>query len=99
MQYFKLYLTLYIILINIISFFAMYSDKKKAQNGKFLYRTSEKTLFTYALFLGSIGIYMGMYVFRHKTKHFKFIVGIPIMFILNVLTIYYLSIYVKNIIR
>ena len=50
----------------------------------------EKTLFLIALILGGIGIYIGMYLFRHKTKHVKFTVGIPLIIILNILTIYYL---------
>lgn len=99
MQYFRIYLTIYIVVINILAYIAMYDDKKKAKNGKFLYRTSEKTLFTYALFLGSLGIYAGMYKFRHKTKHKKFTIGIPIMFFINLLTIYYLNIYIANIIK
>jgi len=51
---------------------------------------NEKTLFLIALILGGIGIYIGMYLFRHKTKHVKFTVGIPLIIILNILTIYYL---------
>ena len=63
-------------------------DKVKAINNQ--YRVSEKTLFLIALILGGIGIYIGMYLFRHKTKHVKFTVGIPLIIILNILTIYYL---------
>lgn len=63
-------------------------DKVKAINNQ--YRVSEKTLFLIALILGGIGIYIGIYLFRHKTKHVKFTVGIPLIIILNILTIYYL---------
>ena len=63
-------------------------DKVKAINNQ--YRVNEKTLFLIALILGGIGIYIGMYLFRHKTKHVKFTVGIPLIIILNILTIYYL---------
>ena len=63
-------------------------DKVKAINNQ--YRVSEKALFLLALILGGIGIYIGMYLFRHKTKHVKFTVGIPLIIILNILTIYYL---------
>ncbi|MNI60904.1 hypothetical protein D3C73_1161450 [compost metagenome] len=48
---------------------------------------------TYALLLGSVGIYTGMYKFRHKTKHLKFTIGVPIMFILNCVTLYYIITY------
>lgn len=63
-------------------------DKNQAINKK--YRISEKNLFIIAILLGGIGIYIGMYTFRHKTKHVKFIVGIPIAIIINIITIYYI---------
>jgi len=82
------YFTLYIVAINIISFFMIYLDKQKAKKGK--YRISEKALFISALLLGSVGSYIGMYKFRHKTKHNLFTIGMPIMIILNIFTIYYI---------
>jgi len=82
------YFSLYIILINIIAFFMMYLDKQKAKKGK--YRISEKALFVVSLLLGGIGTYIGMYRFRHKTKHKLFTIGIPIMIVLNILTVYYI---------
>ena len=82
-----LYLIIYIIGINVISFFVMKSDKNKARKGQ--RRTSEKSIFTFALFLGATGVYAGMYKFRHKTKHFKFVVFIPVLIVLNILTVYY----------
>ena len=72
----------YIIIINIISFFIMLYDKKQAIYHNF--RISEKTIFIVSLLLGGIGTYVGMYVFRHKTKHLKFTIGIPIVIILNI---------------
>ena len=88
----KYYFIIYIILINIISFFVMYIDKKKAEQNK--YRISEKTLFILALILGGIGIYSGMYKFKHKTKHLKFTIFIPIIIVLNFITIYFIFKYV-----
>lgn len=82
------YFSLYIILINIVSFLMMYFDKQKAKKGK--YRISEKALFIAALLLGGIGAYIGMYKFRHKTKHNLFTIGMPIMIVLNILTVYYI---------
>jgi len=61
-------------------------DKYYAINNK--YRISEKTFFVISALLGSIGVYAGMYTFRHKTKHINFIVLIPVLFILNILTVY-----------
>ncbi len=60
-------------------------------------RISEKTLFTYSLLLGGFGTYVGMYTFRHKTKHIKFTVGIPICIILNIISIYYIVIFLLSI--
>lgn len=81
-------LVIYFFIINLFAIFLMKYDKVKAINNQ--YRVSEKTLFLIALILGGIGIYIGMYLFRHKTKHVKFAVGIPLIIILNILTIYYL---------
>ena len=63
-------------------------DKNKAKNGK--YRISEKTIFIIAILLGGVGVYAGMYKFRHKTKHLRFTVGIPVCIIINIFTSYYL---------
>lgn len=81
-------LVIYFFIINLFAIFIMKYDKVKAINNQ--YRVNEKTLFLIALILGGIGIYIGMYLFRHKTKHVKFTVGIPLIIILNILTIYYL---------
>ncbi len=78
----------YIIIINIISFFIMLYDKKQAIYHNF--RISEKTIFIVSLLLGGIGTYVGMYVFRHKTKHLKFTIGIPIVIILNIISVFYI---------
>ena len=88
----KYYFIIYIILINIIYFFVMYIDKKKIEKNK--YRISEKTLFILALILGGIGIYSGMYKFRHKTKHLKFTIFIPIIIVINFITFYFIFKYV-----
>ena len=83
-----LYFSIYVILINVIGFFIMKLDKNKAKHGK--YRISEKAIFVIALLLGGIGVYLGMYKFRHKTKHLSFTVGIPVCIIINLFTIYYI---------
>jgi uncharacterized membrane protein YsdA (DUF1294 family) len=53
-------------------------------------RISEKTLFTYAIFLGATGIFLGMQKFRHKTKHAKFTILVPILMIINYISIFYI---------
>ena len=88
MNMYVLGLVIYFFIINLFAIFLMKYDKVKAINNQ--YRVSEKTLFLIALILGGIGIYIGIYLFRHKTKHVKFTVGIPLIIILNILTIYYL---------
>lgn len=66
----------------------MYIDKNKAKKGS--YRISEKAIFITALLLGAVGVYIGMYKFRHKTKHPSFTVGIPLCIIINILSIYFI---------
>ena len=56
-------------------------DKWKARRGR--WRISEKTLFLAAIFGGSIGSLAGMYLFRHKTKHLRFTIGIPVILVLQ----------------
>ncbi|RKQ29925.1 DUF1294 domain-containing protein [Oceanobacillus halophilus] len=80
----------YIIGVNIIGFFLMRVDKQKAIKQK--YRIPERTFWLIALFGGAAGTYAGMKSFRHKTKHTSFIVGMPIVILLNIgLYIYLLS--------
>lgn len=70
-------LVIYLLLINAIGFILMLVDKIKAK--KNLWRIPEATLFLVAVIGGSIGSILGMYTFRHKTKHIKFIVGMPLI--------------------
>ena len=66
---------IYLLIVNALGFLLMLVDKRKAQ--KNLWRIPESTLFLMAAIGGSIGSLAGMYKFRHKTKHLKFILGIP----------------------
>ena len=78
---------IYIVVINIVGFFAMLIDKKKAK--KQSYRISEKALLTIALIGGSIGSICGMYKFRHKTKKPAFYIGFPVILILQIISVIY----------
>lgn len=78
-----LYLTIYLTIINLIGFFSMGIDKYKAIHHK--WRIPENTLFLIAIIGGSIGSILGMQLFRHKTKHPRFVIGMPIILILQVL--------------
>lgn len=71
-------LLVYLLLINAAAFFLMLIDKIKAK--KKLWRIPESTLMLVAVIGGSIGALGGMYLFRHKTKHPKFTIGIPVIF-------------------
>lgn len=66
---------------NLLTFWIMASDKIRAKRGG--RRIPESTLFTLALLMGAVGIFGAMIIFRHKTKKLKFMIGIPILFILN----------------
>ena len=76
---------IYLLGINLITFFAMWLDKYKAKRGK--WRTQEKTLFTLVALGGGIGGIAGMYTFRHKTKKSRFIIGFPLIIIMQILLI------------
>lgn len=67
----------YLILVNIIGFLLMGLDKWKAKNKR--WRISEKTLFGVGVLGGSLGAWVGMYAFRHKTRHWNFVVGMPVI--------------------
>lgn len=73
----------YMIIINIVAFFLMGIDKKKAQLGA--WRILERTLFLSAIIGGSVGAIAGMQLFRHKTKHRSFVIGMPAIFIAQLL--------------
>ena len=76
------YLLLYLLIINAASFILMLVDKIKAR--KNLWRIPERTLILCAVAGGSIGSLAGMYLFRHKTLHPKFTIGIPVILALQV---------------
>ena len=76
-------LYIYLAIINAISFILMLVDKYKAK--KNLWRIPEATLMGFAAAGGSIGALAGMYLVRHKTKHLKFTVGIPVLLFLHIL--------------
>lgn len=73
----------YLILINLIAFVLMGIDKRRARLNR--WRISERTLFLTALLFGSVGAIAGMYVFRHKTKHRSFRIGMPVILTLQIL--------------
>ena len=80
------YFIIYLIIVNLIAFIAMYLDKRKARYGK--WRIPEQSLLVLALIGGSIGSIIGMYTFRHKTKKLRFSIGFPIILLLQIILIF-----------
>ena len=76
------YFLLYLLLINAVAFLLMLVDKIKAKKNR--WRIPERTLFGSALLGGSVGALLGMYTFRHKTKHLSFTLGMPAILIAQV---------------
>lgn len=74
---------LYLIVINALGFGLMLVDKYKAR--KNLWRIRESTLLLVAVLGGSIGSLIGMYTVRHKTRHLKFTLGIPVILAVQIL--------------
>ncbi len=79
----------YLIMVNCIGFFSMFLDKRYARMNQ--YRISERTLFSVSLIGGVIGILFGMYYFRHKTKKMKFVIGLPIILIIQIVSWVYFT--------
>lgn len=80
----------YLLIINVISLLAMGADKLKAK--KRAWRIPESTLFTLAVFGGSVGAIIGMHLFHHKTRHWYFLYGMPCILVIQiiiVLALYY----------
>ena len=70
---------LYIVLINILTFFIYGIDKLKAKKSK--WRVPESTLIGMAIIGGSIGAWLGMKIWHHKTLHKKFKYGVPLILV------------------
>ncbi len=76
---------LYIVIVNLVSFIMMGVDKRKAQKRAF--RIPEATLFVLAVIGGSLGSIIGMHLFHHKTRHWYFLYGMPVILALQVILI------------
>lgn len=76
-------LIVYLLLVNLIAFALMGIDKSKAKRGA--WRIPEKSLFLSAILGGSVGAILGMQIFRHKTKHWYFQYGMPLILVLQII--------------
>ena len=81
-------LGIYLLILNILGFAFMGIDKRRAIRSAF--RIPEATLFAIAILGGSIGSILGMHLFRHKTKHWYFLFGMPIILILQIALVVFL---------
>ena len=80
-------IVIFFIIINLFGFFIMWLDKSRAKKGA--WRIPEKTLFIITAIGGGIGTTVGMYVFRHKTQKVQFVIGFPLITILEIITVIY----------
>ena len=83
-------IVIYFIIINLIGFFIMWLDKRKAKKG--VWRIPEKTLFIITALGGGIGTIAGMYTFRHKTKKIQFVIGFPLITILEIIAVIWFAV-------
>ncbi len=72
----------YLVIMNVVGLAVMGIDKAKAR--RHAWRISEKALFGVSILGGSVGTWVGMYLFRHKTKHWYFVIGMPMILVLHI---------------
>lgn len=80
----------WLLLANLMGLILMGADKGRARRGA--WRVPEKTFFVLALLGGSLGCWAGMYLFRHKTKHWYFVLGMPLILAGQILLVWWLKI-------
>ena len=84
---------IYLVVMNVLGVAVMWSDKRRARLHR--WRIPEKVLFGVSLLGGSAGTWAGMYLFRHKTKHWYFVVGMPLILVCQAaLAIYLVHLFV-----
>lgn len=83
----NIFFTIYLLIINLCSLILMFVDKRKAIKQK--WRIRENTLFLFSLIGGSFGTLLGMYLFRHKTNHLKFKIGVPGILIFQIFVLFF----------
>ena len=81
-------LVIYLIVINVLTFLIYGIDKWKAKKGK--WRIPEDTLIWLAIAGGSVGALLGMYLFRHKTQHRRFTLGVPAILLVQAALAYFI---------
>lgn len=89
MQILQIIIYLYIIVMNLIGFLVMGIDK--ANSRKHRRRVPERRIFLLSILSGSVGVMAGMYIFRHKTRHMKFVIGVPVIIAAQIIVGIFLS--------
>ena len=82
-------LLVYLAAVNVIAFAVYGADKRRARKNR--RRVPEKTLFLLAVIGGSVGALLGMYTFRHKTRHWYFVWGIPAILLVQIALVVWLT--------
>ena len=82
-------LVTYLVMINAFGLSLMGLDKRRSINNQ--WRIPEKTLFLTSIIGGSLGTWAGMYLFRHKTKHWYFVAGMPAILIIQCVVLYFVK--------
>lgn len=80
-----------VVAINLFAFIVTWNDKRKSIEGAHLDRTPEGLLFFLASAFGSLGVYLGMLLLRHKTRKWYFQLGIPLLILQNLAMFYMVS--------
>ncbi|NTW27509.1 MAG: DUF1294 domain-containing protein [Candidatus Moranbacteria bacterium] len=89
-----MYVAGFFLTINLIAFLIMLLDKNKSKKAG-ADRISEGMLFFMATMFGSVGVYLGMFAFRHKTQKWYFLLGIPMLIVQNIVLLDFLYKYFK----
>ncbi len=77
----------FFVFMNLLAVLVMYIDKRKSRK-EGAERVSEGLLFFLATLFGSVGVFFGMFTFRHKTRKWYFLIGIPLLFLENMALLY-----------
>ena len=81
---------IYLLVMNLLGLAVMAADKSRARRQA--WRIPEKTLFAVSLLGGSIGTWAGMYLFHHKTKHWYFVIGMPLILLVQLALAWYVTV-------
>lgn len=88
MHFMHKFIIIILVILNIFGFILVSLDKYKAKNK--LWRIPERSFFLLSILGGSIGVYIGLFFFNHKTRHWYFMTLIPLIILAQIISIYYL---------